>query len=71
MTVGNHVPNLSNEVLARVPREASVRNTSPPACEIRRSNVCMCVQMVRYGDFAVLEWGCDEANMEREIWRGG
>ena len=58
------VPDLCNQVVDFVPRDAAVGDASPPAEEVGGEDVAVSVEVVGDGDLVVLEGGCDEADTE-------
>lgn len=57
-------PYFSYEIIDSIPSHRAVGNTSPPTHEVRRGNVGVGVEMIRDGDFVVLEGWCDETYAE-------
>lgn len=60
-------PNLSDEIVNRVPRHRAVSYTPPPPHQVCRHDICMCMEMVRHRDLVVLEGRGYEPYPERLI----
>jgi len=66
---GESVPDLSYQIINGVPSQGPVSDTSPPAHEVGRSNVCVGVKVVRDGNLIVFEGWSDETYAELGILR--
>ena len=66
---GDSVPDLSYQIINGVPSQGSISDTSPPAHEIRWSNVCVGVKVVCNRNLVVFEGRSDETYAELGILR--
>lgn len=60
----HNLPNLSNKVVHRVPRQRAIRNRAPPPSAVSGRNIRVCVQVVAHGDAVVFPRRRDEPHAE-------
>jgi len=57
-------PDFCDEVVNGIPCQGPISDASPPAHEVSRRYICVCVKVICDGNLIVLEWWGDEADPE-------